>query len=106
MTPSSHSDRDGPAGLAPVRGLPQRQVPTRGSGAGPGPPRIAADAREHRRQHALLAGQRPFRVRGDEQPHLAERLLLSLLLPYTAYSADQSPFVTFFSSLGSPEAGA
>ncbi|WP_086513775.1 amino acid permease [Clavibacter michiganensis] len=33
-------------------------------------------------------------------------VLLSLLLPYTAYSADQSPFVTFFSSLGSPEVGA
>ncbi|RIJ20747.1 amino acid permease, partial [Clavibacter michiganensis subsp. insidiosus] len=33
-------------------------------------------------------------------------VLLSLLLPYTAYSADQSPFVTFFSSLGSPQVGA
>ncbi|MDN5640262.1 MAG: amino acid permease [Actinomycetia bacterium] len=27
-------------------------------------------------------------------------LLLCLLLPYTAYSADESPFVTFFSSIG------
>lgn len=27
-------------------------------------------------------------------------LLLSLLLPYTAYSADESPFVTFFGSIG------
>ncbi|AWT26421.1 L-asparagine permease 2 [Corynebacterium provencense] len=27
-------------------------------------------------------------------------LLLSLLLPYTAYSADESPFVTFFSAVG------
>ncbi|WP_369061740.1 amino acid permease [Kocuria rhizophila] len=27
-------------------------------------------------------------------------LLLTLLLPYTAYSADESPFVTFFSSIG------
>jgi L-asparagine permease len=33
-------------------------------------------------------------------------LLLSLLLPYTAYKADESPFVTFFSSVGSPEVGA
>jgi len=33
-------------------------------------------------------------------------LLLSLLLPYTAYSADESPFVTFFSHLGSPQLGA
>jgi L-asparagine permease len=33
-------------------------------------------------------------------------LLLSLLLPYTAYKAGQSPFVTFFSSIGSPEVGA
>jgi len=33
-------------------------------------------------------------------------LLLSLLLPYTSYSADESPFVTFFSHIGSPEAGA
>ena len=28
-------------------------------------------------------------------------VLLSLLLPYTAYSAGESPFVTFFSQLGS-----
>lgn len=27
-------------------------------------------------------------------------LLLTLLLPYTAYSADESPFVTFFASIG------
>lgn len=27
-------------------------------------------------------------------------VLLALLLPYTAYSADESPFVTFFSSIG------
>lgn len=33
-------------------------------------------------------------------------LLLSLLLPFTQYSADESPFVTFFSHIGSPEAGA
>jgi len=33
-------------------------------------------------------------------------LLLSLLLPYTAYHADQSPFVTFFSSIGSPAVAA
>lgn len=33
-------------------------------------------------------------------------LLLSLLLPFSQYSADQSPFVTFFSHIGSPEAGA
>ncbi|NNH03469.1 amino acid permease [Microbacterium ulmi] len=33
-------------------------------------------------------------------------LLLSLLLPFTEYSADESPFVTFFSHIGSPEAGA
>ncbi|MCS5735807.1 amino acid permease [Herbiconiux daphne] len=32
--------------------------------------------------------------------------LLALLLPSTAYSASESPFVTFFSSIGSPEAGA
>lgn len=29
-------------------------------------------------------------------------LLLSLLLPFTAYSADESPFVTFFASIGVP----
>lgn len=33
-------------------------------------------------------------------------LLLSLLLPFTEYHADESPFVTFFSHIGSPEAGA
>lgn len=33
-------------------------------------------------------------------------LLLSLLLPYTAYKDGESPFVTFFSSIGSPETGA
>ncbi len=33
-------------------------------------------------------------------------LLLSLLLPYTEYEAGESPFVTFFSHIGSPEAGA
>ncbi|WP_431031303.1 amino acid permease [Plantibacter sp. RU18] len=32
-------------------------------------------------------------------------LLLSLLLPYSAYEAGVSPFVTFFSHIGSPEAG-
>jgi L-asparagine permease len=29
-------------------------------------------------------------------------LLLALLLPFTAYSADESPFVTFFSHIGNP----
>ncbi|NQX25937.1 amino acid permease [Microbacteriaceae bacterium VKM Ac-2854] len=33
-------------------------------------------------------------------------LLLSLLLPYSAYSADESPFVTFFSNVGGAETGA
>lgn len=33
-------------------------------------------------------------------------LLLSLLLPFTEYEAGESPFVTFFSHIGSPEAGA
>lgn len=33
-------------------------------------------------------------------------LLLCLLMPYTDYSADESPFVTFFSSIGVPAAGA
>ena len=33
-------------------------------------------------------------------------LLLSLLLPFTSYKAGESPFVTFFSHLGNPEAGA
>lgn len=38
--------------------------------------------------------------------YVGSLLLLSLLLPYDAYSADESPFVTFFSHIGSPEAGA
>ncbi|MER7797322.1 amino acid permease [Microbacterium sp. NPDC096154] len=33
-------------------------------------------------------------------------LLLSLLMPFSSYQAGQSPFVTFFSSIGSPEVGA
>jgi len=33
-------------------------------------------------------------------------LLLSLLLPFTTYKAGESPFVTFFSHIGSPETGA
>ncbi|GAA4265275.1 amino acid permease [Frondihabitans peucedani] len=33
-------------------------------------------------------------------------VLLSLLLPYTAYKAGTSPFVTFFSSIGNPHVGA
>lgn len=33
-------------------------------------------------------------------------LLLSLLLPFTSYQAGESPFVTFFSQIGSSEAGA
>lgn len=33
-------------------------------------------------------------------------LLLSLLLPHTVYKEGESPFVTFFSHIGSPEAGA
>ena len=32
-------------------------------------------------------------------------VLLSLLLPYTAFSASESPFVTFFSSLGNSQTG-
>ncbi|WP_144794393.1 amino acid permease [Kocuria palustris] len=32
-------------------------------------------------------------------------LLLCMLMPYTAYSADESPFVTFFSSIGVDAAG-
>ncbi|WP_432571150.1 amino acid permease [Kineococcus sp. SYSU DK005] len=32
-------------------------------------------------------------------------VLLALLLPYSAYSADESPFVTFFSRIGVPGAG-
>lgn len=38
--------------------------------------------------------------------YLGSILLLSLLLPYTVYEADESPFVTFFSHLGSPDAAA
>jgi L-asparagine permease len=33
---------------------------------------------------------------------LTSVLLLSLLLPYTEYSKNESPFVTFFSSIGNP----
>lgn len=33
-------------------------------------------------------------------------LLLSMLLPFTAYKAGESPFVTFFTHIGSPDAGA
>lgn len=33
-------------------------------------------------------------------------LLLSLLLPFSEYKAGESPFVTFFSHIGSPDAGA
>ena len=33
-------------------------------------------------------------------------LLLSLLLPFTSYKSGESPFVTFFSHIGSPDAGA
>ncbi len=32
-------------------------------------------------------------------------VLMALVLPYTAYSSNESPFVTFFSSLGVPYAG-
>ena len=32
-------------------------------------------------------------------------ILMTLVLPWTAYSADESPFVTFFSGLGIPHAG-
>jgi L-asparagine permease len=35
--------------------------------------------------------------------YIGSVLLLSLLLPHTAYSANQSPFVTFFSTIGTPE---
>jgi L-asparagine permease len=37
--------------------------------------------------------------------YVGSLVLLSLLLPYTSYEAGQSPFVTFFSSIGSPEVG-
>ena len=32
-------------------------------------------------------------------------ILMSLVLPYTAYSSNESPFVTFFSGIGIPHAG-
>lgn len=32
-------------------------------------------------------------------------LLMTLVLPYTAYSVDESPFVTFFAGIGIPHAG-
>ncbi|WP_124055197.1 amino acid permease [Arcanobacterium ihumii] len=32
-------------------------------------------------------------------------ILMTLVLPWTAYSADESPFVTFFSGIGIPHAG-
>lgn len=38
--------------------------------------------------------------------YIGSVLLLSLLLPFTAYKAGESPFVTFFSHLGSPESAA
>ena len=38
--------------------------------------------------------------------YIGSVLLLSLLLPFTAYKAGQSPFVTFFSHVGSPESAA
>jgi L-asparagine permease len=37
--------------------------------------------------------------------YVGSLVLLSLLLPYTSYEAGQSPFVTFFGSIGSPEVG-
>ncbi|GAA4664771.1 amino acid permease [Frondihabitans cladoniiphilus] len=37
--------------------------------------------------------------------YVGSLVLLSLLLPYTAYKAGTSPFVTFFSSLGNPQVG-
>ncbi|MBB5915850.1 L-asparagine permease [Nocardia transvalensis] len=37
--------------------------------------------------------------------YVGSLVLLALLLPYTAYSASESPFVTFFSKLGVPNAG-
>ncbi|WP_067889893.1 amino acid permease [Nocardia vaccinii] len=37
--------------------------------------------------------------------YVGSLILLALLLPYTAYSKDESPFVTFFSKLGVPHAG-
>jgi len=38
--------------------------------------------------------------------YIGSVLLLSLLLPFTAYEAGESPFVTFFSHLGNPNAAA
>ncbi|MCU1528363.1 MAG: L-asparagine permease [Frondihabitans sp.] len=38
--------------------------------------------------------------------YVGSLVLLSLLLPYTAYKAGESPFVTFFSSLGNAQVGA
>ncbi|MEV5647473.1 amino acid permease [Nocardia sp. NPDC052254] len=37
--------------------------------------------------------------------YVGSLILLALLLPYTAYHADESPFVTFFAKLGVPHAG-
>ncbi|MBF6147123.1 amino acid permease [Nocardia nova] len=37
--------------------------------------------------------------------YVGSLILLALLLPYTAYHADESPFVTFFTKLGVPHAG-
>jgi len=37
--------------------------------------------------------------------YIGSLVLLALLLPYTAYHAGESPFVTFFSKLGVPHAG-
>jgi len=37
--------------------------------------------------------------------YVGSLVLLSLLLPYTAYREGESPFVTFFSSIGGPEVG-
>jgi len=37
--------------------------------------------------------------------YVGSLVLLSLLLPYTAYQAGESPFVTFFSSIGGPDVG-
>lgn len=37
--------------------------------------------------------------------YVGSLVLLALLLPYTTYKKDESPFVTFFSSIGVPAAG-
>lgn len=37
-------------------------------------------------------------------PHVGSVVLLTLLLPYTSYSGDQSPFVTVMDKLGIPGA--